>query len=78
MPRWHPVVTTAALRLLLAGWYFQEAAARNCCGSLGHVAVVVEIVQNHKCRTGVLPQLVQGVLHLSWCWNWKKRNQTAR
>jgi len=53
-------VTTATLRLLLAGWYFQEVAARNCCGSLGQVAVVVvvvvviEITQNHKRWTVVL------------------------
>jgi len=55
-------VTTATLRLLLAGWYFQEVAARNCCGSLGQVAVVVVIVvvvvvgitQNHKRWTVVL------------------------
>jgi len=50
-------VTTATPRLLLAGWYFQEAAARDCCGSLGQVAVVVvvvEVTQNHKCWTVVL------------------------
>jgi hypothetical protein len=57
MPRWHPVATTATPRLLLAGWYFQEAAATNCCGSLGQMAVVVvvEITQNHKRWTVVLP-----------------------
>jgi len=71
-------MTTATPRLLLAGWYFQEVAARNCCGSLGQVAVVVEITQNHKRWTVVLPYLVQWVLHLRWCWNWKKPDQTAR
>jgi hypothetical protein len=47
-------VITATPRLLLAGWYFQEVAARNCCGSLGQVTVVVEITQNYKCWTVVL------------------------
>jgi hypothetical protein len=54
-------VTTATPRLLLAGWYFQEVAARNCCQGLGQVAVVVvvvlvvvQITQNHKRWTVVL------------------------
>jgi len=53
VPWWHPIDVAAPMPgLLLAGWYLQEVAARNCCRSLREVAaaiVVVEVIQNHKC-----------------------------
>jgi hypothetical protein len=44
--------------LLLAGWYLQEVAARNCCGGPRQVAVVVEIIQNYERRIVVVQQLL--------------------
>jgi hypothetical protein len=78
MPWWHPVdVATPTPGLLFAGWYLQEVAARNCCGGMRVVTVVVEVIQNHECWVVVLLQLVQWVLHLMWYRNWKKSNQAS-
>jgi hypothetical protein len=68
-------MATSTPGLLFARWYLQEVAARNCCGGLRQVAVVVEIIQNYERWIVVALDLEQWVLRLGCRRNCRKSNQ---